>query len=76
MIPFQLHRRIPLIRRPFYQRDILAATNATLNARLEEAEQEKRALRAERDAVRGERDTLLYRARRTGPPNHVHHENS
>ncbi len=58
MIPFQLHRRIPLIRRPFYQRDILAATNATLNARLEEAEQEKRALRAERDAVRGERDTL------------------
>jgi FkbM family methyltransferase len=58
MIPFQIHRRIPLIRRPFYQRDALAAANATLaaantalEARLQNADQEKEAFRAERDEL-------------------------
>lgn len=40
MIPFQLHRRIPLVRRPFYQRDTIAA--------------ERDALAAERDALKAE----------------------
>ncbi len=38
MIPFQIHRRIPLIRRPFEQRDRLRAENAKLNAQLDEAQ--------------------------------------
>ncbi len=38
MIPFQIHRRIPLIRRPFEQRDHLRAENVRLNARLAEAQ--------------------------------------
>lgn len=33
-IPFQLHRRIPLLRRPFEQRDAALAENAKLRARL------------------------------------------
>jgi SAM-dependent methyltransferase len=37
MIPFQLHRRLPLIRRPFDQRDDLVAENAKLKAQLAEA---------------------------------------
>ena len=69
MIPFQLHRRIPFIRRPFYQRDALAAANAILKAclekteqELEKAEQESGALRNERNALRDERDELARRA--------------
>jgi SAM-dependent methyltransferase len=44
MIPFQLHRRIPLVRRPFFQRD--------------QAMQERDRLIAERDALAAERDRL------------------
>jgi hypothetical protein len=33
MIPFQLHRRIPLVRRPFYQRDLARAEAAALRQR-------------------------------------------
>lgn len=58
MIPFQLHRRIPLIRRPFYQRDVLAAANATLSASLEEAMRERAALLAEKEALVAEREAL------------------
>ena len=58
MIPFQLHRRIPLIRRPFYQRDALAAANATLKASLEKTEQERDACRDERNALRDERNAF------------------
>jgi hypothetical protein len=46
MIPFQLHRRIPLIRRPFYQRDALAVANAALKESLAKVERERDALRA------------------------------
>ena len=38
MIPFQLHRRIPLIRRPFDQRDTAMAENASLKAKLAETQ--------------------------------------
>jgi hypothetical protein len=62
MIPFQLHRRIPLIRHPFYQRDTLAAENATLKERLEKAEREGDAFREERDIFRRQRDELARRA--------------
>ena len=44
-IPFSLHRRIPLVRRPFWQRD---AARAERNAAL-----------AERDAALAERDAAL-----------------
>jgi hypothetical protein len=62
-LPLSIHRRIPLIRRPFYQRDMaLAELNA---ARIER----DRAL-AERDAARQERDAA--RQERDAAP--VHHE--
>jgi hypothetical protein len=35
MIPFQLHRRIPLVRRPFYQRDKATAERDALRAELD-----------------------------------------
>jgi len=44
MIPFQLHRRIPLVRRPFYQRDSIAAERDALKARLGCVEQQLVAL--------------------------------
>lgn len=47
MIPFQLHRRIPLIRRPFHQRDRAIAE-------LKDAIAARDALLAERDALRRE----------------------
>ena len=45
MIPFQLHRRIPLLRRPFHQRDRV----------MEQRDQ----LRAERDLIIAERDHAI-----------------
>jgi hypothetical protein len=45
MIPFQLHRRIPLVPRPFYQRDQIAAERDVLQARLGAAERELSMLR-------------------------------
>ena len=53
MIPFQIHRRIPLIRRPFEQRDHLRAENAKLNARLAETQ---RALDARQNGLVRTRD--------------------
>ncbi len=51
MIPFQLHRRLPLVRRPFYQRDIIAAERDAIAA-------ERDTIAAERDTIAAERDTL------------------
>src|ERR1700722_5341274 len=45
MIPFQLHRRIPLLRRPFHQRD--------------RAMEQRDQLRAERDRINAERDHTI-----------------
>jgi len=45
MIPFQLHRRIPLLRRPFHQRD--------------RAMEQRDHLRAERDRIIAERDHAI-----------------
>lgn len=47
MIPFQLHRRIPFVRRPFDQRDSLLAENAALKTRLAEIEREEEAPQVE-----------------------------
>lgn len=46
MIPFQLHRRIPLVRRPFYQREQLRAERDHLSLRLAEAERQLDLMRA------------------------------
>jgi O-methyltransferase len=46
-IPYSLHRRVPLVRRPFYQRDVAIA--------------ERDSARNERDAARRERDDLRRR---------------
>lgn len=54
MIPFSLHRRIPLVRRPFYQRDIAIVE-------LSRAIAERDAAIAERDAAIAERDILNAR---------------
>ena len=40
MIPFQLHRKIPLIRRPFYQRDVAVRERDELAANLKRVEKE------------------------------------
>ncbi len=45
MIPFQIHRRLPLIRRPFDQRDGAMAENAALRSRLAEVQGTLDALR-------------------------------
>jgi putative sugar O-methyltransferase len=50
MIPFQLHRRIPLLRRPFHQRDLA----------MEQCDQ----LRAERDCIIAERDLAVRETER------------
>ena len=40
MIPFQLHRKIPLIRRPFYQRDVAIRERDEIAASLQQVEKE------------------------------------
>jgi hypothetical protein len=40
MIPFQLHRKIPLIRRPFYQRDVAMRERDEMAANLKRVERE------------------------------------
>src|ERR1700733_2595976 len=50
MIPFQLHRRIPLLRRPFHQRD--------------RAMEQRDQLRAERDHAIAERDLAVRETER------------
>lgn len=46
-IPFNIHRRIPLLRRPFYQRDIAIAEKDRLLAELDRTNTAQIALRAE-----------------------------
>jgi SAM-dependent methyltransferase len=72
MIPFQLHRRIPLVRRPFSQRDVALAQAVDLAMQLKRAERGHDNLKADLDALKtehvhlaaghtalkGERDTL------------------
>jgi hypothetical protein len=55
MIPFNLHRRIPLVRRPFYQRDLAIAERKRVAAERDE-------LLAERDVLLAERDVLRARS--------------
>jgi hypothetical protein len=52
MIPLQLHRRIPLVRRPFHQRDVAIAERDRVIA-------ERDQLARERDRLTAERDRLL-----------------
>lgn len=72
MIPFQLHRRIPLVRRPFFQRDQALAEAAELKRRLAVVEQERDAVIAQRDqaAVSGSTAGLIITGlhRNTGQP--------
>jgi predicted SAM-dependent methyltransferase len=58
MIPFQLHRRIPFVRRPFFQRDAARAEAVDLITQLEVAGRERNNLQAERDALAAERVAL------------------
>jgi hypothetical protein len=58
MIPFQLHRRIPFVRRPFFQRDAARAEAVDLMLQLEAAGRERNNLKAERDALAAERAVL------------------
>jgi ubiquinone/menaquinone biosynthesis C-methylase UbiE len=52
MIPFQLHRRIPLVRRPFYQRDLAIAERDRLIS-------ERNALLSERDELRAKLSDVI-----------------
>ena len=54
MIPFQLHRHIPLVRRPFHQRD-------TAKTELDTAKIERDTAKTELDTIRAERDRLSGR---------------
>jgi hypothetical protein len=56
MIPFQLHRRIPLVRRPFHQRDLAAAERDRARAERDQLASERDRVAAERDRVAAERD--------------------
>ncbi len=56
MIPFQLHRRIPFIRRPFYQKDQAIAERDELAAHLAAESSKRDALQRRLDAASRERD--------------------
>jgi SAM-dependent methyltransferase len=56
MIPFQLHRRIPLVRRPFYQRDRALAERDQAVAQRNTQFSERNLALAERDRAHVERD--------------------
>lgn len=69
MIPFGIHRRIPLIRRPFLQRDRALAENAALRARLDGMQNAPGAARAEaephRDRTRDLKSAYTAQVERT-----------
>jgi len=75
MIPFQLHRRIPFVRRPFYQRDRalaeLSRVVAERDAALSECQEQGRAITelsgtiAERDAALSESEQRVEQRDRT-----------
>ncbi|HET6184224.1 MAG TPA: TylF/MycF/NovP-related O-methyltransferase [Acetobacteraceae bacterium] len=56
MLPFRLHRRLPLIRRPFEQRDQALRERDAWFARFAALQAQADAMRAERDAAITERD--------------------
>ncbi len=58
MIPFQLHRRIPLVRRPFFQRDRALSERNEALARSDQAMLERDAARRELENIQEERDRL------------------
>jgi SAM-dependent methyltransferase len=55
----QFHRRIPLIRRPFWQRDQAIRERDALTAQLRERDTMTARIRAERDELRAKRDAVL-----------------
>jgi hypothetical protein len=62
MIPLQLHRRIPLIRRPFWQRDQALTERDAAHARFAEASLERdaalRLLKETNETLEAERERL------------------
>jgi hypothetical protein len=58
MIPFQLHHRIPLVRRPFFQRDQAIAERDSVVAQRDAVAAERDAVAAQRNAVAAERDLV------------------
>ena len=58
-IPFQLHRRIPLIRRPFWQLDVVRRERDLALADRDAARRERDLALADRDATGRERDLAL-----------------
>jgi cephalosporin hydroxylase len=59
MIPLQLHRRIPLVRRPFYQRDRAIAERDYVMAERDRLAQDRDRFAAERDSALAERDGAI-----------------
>jgi ubiquinone/menaquinone biosynthesis C-methylase UbiE len=73
MIPFQLHRRIPLVRRPFWQRDQATAQRDSATAerdasiaRVHDLSAELAKTIAERDNLEAEQSTLLAKLSELG----------
>jgi SAM-dependent methyltransferase len=61
MIPFQIHRRIPLVRRPFYQRDIAIAERDRAVSELNRVARERDELAAKSAELETEAAALLAR---------------
>lgn len=59
MIPLQLHRRIPLVRRPFYQRDRAVAERDAIAAERDRVAAQRDQLALERDQATAERDRVI-----------------
>jgi hypothetical protein len=60
MIPLQLHRRIPLVRRPFYQRDRAIAERDAAVAERDRLALERDRIVAERNSQNGASKTTLF----------------
>jgi hypothetical protein len=72
MIPLQLHRRIPLVRRPFYQRDRAMAERDSAMAERDQLALERGRIAVERDRIVTERDRLaVERDRAIAERNHI-----
>lgn len=77
MIPLQLHRRIPFVRRPFHQRDRAMAERDRVAAERDQLTLERDHIAAERDRVVAERDQLaVQRDRLTYQLDHAIEEQS
>ncbi len=66
MIPFQIHRRLPLVRRPFFQRDEAIAARDAAYAERDLLRTERDRLRNENTSLRAERDALSGAVPRPG----------